>query len=245
LKDKNYIRQHINYHLNRSTLVLPYIRIMKTVLVITGVICSATAFAPSCFPHLAHIGRSSLNMGGATGYASTLDGKKEKVEIVKNLIDSSEFVFSIPGDTLTVSQVQTLRRSLPETSTMTMIKNKLMARACTGTKYEEPTKSLLKGSNMWFFIEDDLGGTVKALKAFTKEADKKETHMILGGIVDGIQYDSKGIEAISNLPSKLELISQIAGSIKAVPTKVARVIKEPGNKLARAIKLATTEESEE
>jgi large subunit ribosomal protein L10 len=43
------------------------------------------------------------------------------------------------------------------------------------------------------------------------------------------------------LPSKQELYARIAGSILAVPTKVARVIKAPNSKLARAIKLATDE----
>jgi large subunit ribosomal protein L10 len=59
--------------------------------------------------------------------------------------------------------------------------------------------------------------------------------------MEGQIYDAKGVQAIGNLPSKQELYAQIAGSIKAVPTKVARVIKAPNSKLARAIKLATEE----
>ena len=51
-------------------------------------------------------------------------------------------------------------------------------------------------------------------------------------------YDTKGVEAIGNLPSKQDLYAMIAGAVKAVPTKVARVIKAPNSKLARAIKLA-------
>jgi hypothetical protein len=60
-----------------------------------------------------------------------------------------------------------------------------------------------------------------------------------------VAYDKAGVIAISKLPSKIELITKIAGSIKAVPTKVARVIKAPGEKTARAIKLAVaTEDSD-
>merc|ERR1712051_606223 len=122
-------------------------------------------------------------------------------------------------------QVQTLRRSLPEGTTMSVVKNKLMKRAIDGTEYDAG-ETLLSGANMWFFIEEDIGGTIKAWNAFTKEANKKETHTILGGVIDGQTYDSTQCE-------------QIAGSIKAVPTKVGRVIKAPNSKLARAIKLAT------
>ena len=127
---------------------------------------------------------------------------------------------------------------------MTVVKNKIMGRAIAGTEYEEATASLLKGANMWFFIEEDIGATVKAVKAFNKDYAKAETHGIIGGVIEGIAYDAKGVTDISKLPSKIELITKIAGSIKAVPTKVAKVIKAPGNKLGRAIKLATAEEEE-
>jgi len=120
-----------------------------------------------------------------------------------------------------------------------------MAKAVEGTIYEEGVSRLLKGSNMWFFVSEDLGGTVKAFNAFTKECDKKESHTILGGVVEGDYYDSKGIVQVSKLPSKIELITKVAVAINAVPTRLARVIKEPGNKLARAIKLATEAESDE
>merc|ERR1712051_486781 len=125
-------------------------------------------------------------------------------------------------------QVQTLRRSLPEGTTMSVVKNKLMKRAIDGTEYDAG-ETRLSGANMWFF---------------TKEANKKETHTILGGVIDGQTYDSTQCEQIGKLPSKLELIGQIAGSIKAVPTKVGRVIKAPNSKLARAIKLATEKNTE-
>merc|ERR1712051_1026673 len=135
-------------------------------------------------------------------------------------------------------QVQTLRRSLPEGTTMSVVKNKLMKRAIDGTEYDAG-ETLLSGANMWFFIEEDIGGTIKAWNAF-----KKEAHTISGGVIDGQTYDSTQCEQIGKLPSKLELIGQIAGSIKAVPTKVGRVIKAPNSKLARAIKLATEKNTE-
>ncbi len=188
--------------------------------------------------------KSSLQMGGSSGYATSLTGKKERVEKVRALLDSSEMVFSVPASSLTVSEVQNLRRSLPEGTTMSVVKNKLFARAAEGSPYDEASQGLLKGANMWFFIEEDIGGTVKAFNTFCKENGKKESHEIIGGIVEGEAYDQKGVIAISKLPSKIELITKIAGSIKAVPTKVAKSIKANPEKLARAIKLATAEESD-
>ena len=182
-------------------------------------------------------GQSSLYMGGASRYATSLAGKKDKVERVKELLESSQMIFTVPASAVTVSQSQKLRRSLPEGTTMSVIKNTIMTRAIDGTDYEAAS-SILKGANMWFFIEEDIGGTVKAWNAFLKDTGKKETHFVNGGVIEGTLYDGAGVEAIGKLPSKDELYAQIAGSIKAVPTKLARVIKAPGSKLARAIKLA-------
>lgn len=123
---------------------------------------------------------------------------------------------------------------------MKVVKNKLMSRAIEGTDYE-PVGEMLKGANMWFFIEEDIGGTVKSWNSFVKEAALSESHSILGGNIEGTNYDAKGVTAISKLPAKKDLIAMIAGGINAVPTKLARVVKAPGVKVARAIKLAGEE----
>lgn len=177
--------------------------------------------------------------GGGKGYATSLEGKKEKVQQVKELLEKSTLVFSVPASSITVAQSQALRRSLPEGTTATVIKNKLMARAIEGTDYEPLSKDLLVGANMWFFIEDDVSASVKSYNEFLKETQKKETHEIIGGCMEGVVYDGSGVQAVGKLPSKLELYGMIARSINMVPTKLARVTKAPGDKLARAIKLAT------
>jgi len=183
--------------------------------------------------------------GGSSGYATTVDGKKEKVETVQGLLESSQMIFTVPASSLTVAESESIRRSMPEGTTVSVVKNTLMNRAVAGTDYEEAAQGLLKGSNMWFFIEEDIGASIKAWNSFTKESGKKETHSIVGGIVEGTLYDPKGVDAIGKLPSKKELYAKIAGGIKAVPTNVARVIKAPNSKLARAIKLATADENKE
>ena len=185
--------------------------------------------------------KSSLYMGGATGFASSKEGKAARVDKVKGLLESSEMIFSVPAGSLTVQQQETLRRSMPEGTTVSVIKNTLMSRAVDGTEFEAAS-SLLKGPNMWVFIEDDISATIKAYKSFMKEEGTAESHPIQGGVLEGTSYDAAGVTAIGNLPSKDELYAKIAGSIKAVPTKVARVLKAPNSKMARAIKLATMPE---
>lgn len=213
---------------------------MKSVLLLVAAVGSASAFTSNNQP----AGRpATLLQGGGQGYATSLDGKKETVAQVQSLLETSDMIFSIPASALTVAQSQKLRQSMPEGTTVKVIKNKLMARAVEDTDYTEASQ-MLSGANMWFFVEEDISGTVKAYKSFVKDEGKMDTHGFLGGVMDQTFYDAAGVDAIGNLPSKQELYAQIAGSIKAVPTKVARVIKAPNSKLARAIKLAGEEQGE-
>jgi large subunit ribosomal protein L10 len=152
-------------------------------------------------------------------------------------------IFTVPGSGISVAKVQTLRRSLPEGTTMSVVKNTLMKKAVEGTEYESAGEDL-HGSNMWFFIEEDIGASVKAFNKFVKE-EEMDSMTILGGNLEGTNYDAAGVVAISKLPSKKELIATIASRIQAVPTKVARVIKAPGIQVAKAIKLAGEVESDD
>ena len=215
---------------------------VRSIFLLSLGVVATTAFMGQPLVSRTPVSQSSLHMGGASGFATSLDGKKEKVARVQELLDTSEMIFAVPASSITVSESEQLRRSMPEGTTISVVKNKLMSRAIEGTEYETAA-SMLKGANMWFFIEDDIGASIKAWKSFVKETGKKETHDIFGGVIEGEFYDAKGCQTIGNLPSKDELYAKIAGSIKAVPTKVARVIKAPNSKLARAIKLPT--ESEE
>jgi large subunit ribosomal protein L10 len=213
---------------------------MKLGLILAATLAgSSYAFSPKYLRPGSITSSTALDMGGCSKFATSKEGKAERVDSVKQLLEKTQMIISVPADKLTVKQVSQLRRSLPTGTTAQVVKNTLMARACEGTSFEKATSDTLQGSNMWFFIEEDIGGTVKAFNQFVKENNKKDYHTIRAGVIEGIAYDSAGVDAISKLPSKLELIARIAGGIKAVPTKLARVVKAPGNKLARAIKLAT------
>jgi len=210
---------------------------MKQHVLLLPLVSAAAAFTGVPLTQRTTSQTSNLYMGGASGYATTLEGKKARVDRVKELLDTSQMVFSVPAGSMTVAQTQILRRSLPEGTTMSTVKNKLMLKAIEGTEFEAGA-SLVKGPNTWFFIEEDIGGTIKAFTSFTTDEAFEESHPILGGVIEGTAYDAAGVKAIGKLPSKLELYAKIAGSIKAVPTKVATVLKAPNNKVARAIKLA-------
>ena len=62
----------------------------------------------------------------------------------------------------------------------------------------------------------------------------------MGGIFDGQVLDKKGVEAVTKLPTKQELMGQTAIMLKALPTKLARTLHQAGaGRLARATKQAS------
>ena len=53
---------------------------------------------------------------------------------------------------------------------------------------------------------------------------------IKGGVVEGVVYDAKGIENVSKIPSREELLSKLLGSIQSPITNFARVMKQLADK---------------
>eukprot|EP00965_Chrysotila_dentata_P177598 5866995-Pleurochrysis_carterae.AAC.4 len=81
---------------------------------------------------------------------------------------------------------------------------------------------------------------------------KLSDNVIVGGVFGAQVLDREGIEAVSKLPTKQELMGKTATLLKCLPAKLARGLKGAGaerlargvkeargSKMARAIKLAS------
>ena len=63
---------------------------------------------------------------------------------------------------------------------------------------------------------------------------------LLRVVFDGELLDAKAIEAITKLPTKQELMGQTAALLKAMPTKLARLLNQAGaERVARVTKQAS------
>lgn len=162
------------------------------------------------------------------------------VESVKERLSTSEMVFAVPLDGLTVANVYQLRQQLPEGTSAVSIKNSLMRRAIAESKWETMGE-FLKQSNLWIFVQEDIKQSVDVYTKFAKTA---KLEGIKGGGFEGERCDAAGIQAIAALPSKQELMRKIAVSIKMVPTKLGSSVKAVPTKVAKAIKLAIANEEE-
>jgi large subunit ribosomal protein L10 len=164
----------------------------------------------------------------------TLENKKAIVATLKELLNEAQLAMVIDFKGLSVAEISDLRDRLREKGAICKVtKNTLMRIAVENDENWQPMTQFLKDSSAFLLVQDDLGGAIKAYKAFQKDTKKTE---LRGGVMEGRALSTADLEAITELPTKEELIARIAGAINAVPTKLAVGTNAVPKKLAVGIK---------
>ncbi|MBO5081221.1 MAG: 50S ribosomal protein L10 [Lachnospiraceae bacterium] len=149
--------------------------------------------------------------------------KKPIVEEISANIKDAQSVVIVDHRGLTVAEDTELRKQLREAGiTYKVYKNTMMNFAFKGTDCEG-LAPYLEGPSAIAISKDDATAPARILCKYAKTAKALE---IKGGVVEGTVYDSKGIEAISNVPSREELLGKLLGSIQSPITNLARVLNQ-------------------
>ena len=153
--------------------------------------------------------------------------KKPIVEEISASIKDAQSVVLVDYRGLTVEQDTELRKQLREAGiTYKVYKNTMMNFAFKGTDYEA-LAPYLEGPSAVAISTEDATAPARVLCKFAKTAEALE---IKGGVVEGMAYDAKGIENISKIPSREELLSKLLGSIQSPITNFARVMNQLAEK---------------
>ena len=136
--------------------------------------------------------------------------------------------------------MQQLRRDIRETgSVLKVYKNTLVHLALA--EAELPTLDyMLAGPSAFVFSGNDVAASAKALKTFAKANQNLE---IKGGLMEGAAVSAAEVEAIASLPSREQLMAQIAGAISGVARGLATTINGVPRGLAQVVK-AVAEQKE-
>ncbi len=158
--------------------------------------------------------------------------KQEIVADLKSLLSESQMAMVVDFQGLTVAELTDLRNRLRPSNTVCKVtKNTFMEIAITDQAKWQPLSGFLQGPSAFLLVKDDFGAAIKAYQEFQK-VTKKTT--IRGGVFDGQALNEEQVKAIGSLPSKEELMAQVAGALNALTTKIAFGIKEVPASLARA-----------
>ena len=154
--------------------------------------------------------------------------KEQLVEELGQIFESSGVVVVSHYVGLTVAEMQDLRaRARDAGGAVRVAKNRLAKIALEG-KPCESIGSLLTGMTVLTFSEDPVAAA-KVAQEFAKENPKFE---ILGGAMGENALDQAGVEAVSKMPSREELIATIAGMLGAPASNIAGAIGAPASNIA-------------
>lgn len=165
--------------------------------------------------------------------------KEKVVEELGQIFESSGVVVVAHYTGLTVAEMQTLRaKASAAGSSVRVAKNRLAKIALQGKPCESIT-DLMSGMTVLTYSEDPVAAA-KVVEDFAKDNKKFE---ILGGAMGETALDRAGVEAVSKMPSRDELIAQIAGMLGAPASNIAGAIGAPASNIASI--LSTIEEKAE
>lgn len=170
----------------------------------------------------------------------TLENKKEIVADLKETLSASTLALVIDYQGLTVSEITDLRRRLRPSGTVCKVtKNTLMGIAIKDDEKWQPLSELLNGASAFLLVKEDFSSAIKAYQEFQKVTKKTE---LRGGVLEGRLLKEPDVKVLGDLPSKEQLIAQIAGAINALATKIAVGINEVPGSLARALQAVADQE---
>ena len=149
--------------------------------------------------------------------------KKPIVDEIANSIKDAQAVVLVNYSGLTVEQDTIMRKELREAGiNYKVYKNTMMNRAFEGTACEE-LRQHLEGTNALAISETDATAPARILVTFAKQYPALE---LVAGIVEGNYNDQAGIMALSQVPSREELLGKLLGSIQSPIANFARVLNQ-------------------
>ena len=132
--------------------------------------------------------------------------KEKEIEVLHREFEESPNALLVGFQGIKVGTDERLRRELRQANvSYRVVKNTLAIRAADGTPMEQ-VKEQFTGATAVALSRSDPVALAKLLSKWAKETP---VFSFKAAVVEGKAFDVKGIEALSNLPSKEALISKI------------------------------------
>lgn len=153
---------------------------------------------------------------------------------VRERLENSSTVIAAEYRGLNVPQQAELRAKVRSAGgELKIYKNTLvrLAAADVGVELDEH----LTGPTALALVDPD-GDSAAMAKALQDFADDNEAFVIKGGVMDGAALGADTVKALSKIPPRDVLLSQIAGAFAAPMVKLASLLKAPMSQMAGLIK---------
>ena len=159
--------------------------------------------------------------------------KIDKVAEIESCIEQNAGLFVVSYNGLTVMQAQELRHALRECGAQMKVYKNNLAKIALKNQEQPEIDELLAGPNAYVFYETEPVEAAKALKTFAEKS--RGVLEIKGGISDGKAVTADEVKAIAELPTKDQLLGQLAGLISGFARDIAVCVNGVSSGLARSI----------
>jgi large subunit ribosomal protein L10 len=161
--------------------------------------------------------------------------KSEKTALVEDLSSSfgrASIALVSEYRGMTAAESTEMRKRLRAVrGEMRIAKNTLVRHAIKGTRFEALDSNLGGQISLILSYEDP----VVLAKTFTGFGPLGDKLKLRGAVLDGKVLTAAEVEALSKLPSREVIFSQLLGLLNAPATQLVRLLNEPGSYLARVI----------
>ena len=161
----------------------------------------------------------------------SLEQKQATVSEVATTLQGAQSLIVAEYRGLNVERVTQLRSKARKSGVwLRVLKNTLARRAVKGTPFEKLSDQMV-GPLMYGISQDPVAGA-KVLSEFAKE---NELFVIKAGAMPNAVMSAQDIKALSQLPSREELLAKLLGTMQAPVTKLVRTMNEVPSKFVRTL----------
>ena len=155
--------------------------------------------------------------------------KVATVAAIAGKLDSSLAVFVTEYRGLTVGQLADIRNALrPSDAEVVVYKNTLARLAIVDTDFAALDEYLV-GPTALTFVKGDVAAAAKAIRDSSKTLPAL---VVKGGVLGGNALSAADVTALAELPSREQLLAQLAGALQAPLVKTARLLQAVPAKFA-------------
>jgi large subunit ribosomal protein L10 len=144
----------------------------------------------------------------------TREQKEQQLEVLKSALVPAAGLFVVDFTGLTVAEVTELRRKVKEAQGNYLVVKNTLARLAFSQTPHNVLGEKLKYSCAVAFGYDDPVVAAKVVVEFAKKNDKFSVRC---ASLNGKLLDEAAVKALSDLPSREQLLAQVLGTMNAVP----------------------------
>lgn len=172
---------------------------------------------------------------------------QKKVELVEEYSEkfkTSKSIFLADYAGINVAETTKLRRSFREANVhYCILKNTLAKRSLQNAGIEGMDEMLI-GMTAFAYSDEDAVAPIRVIKEFNRKKKKEDSLLVIKGcFFEGEVFGADKADALSNLPSRPDLLAQFIGILKAPMSNLVNVLAGTGRKFVGTLESVKSQKS--